>query len=358
VLRRGARVAAGLALAGQAIAADPPERLSARLTLPVGCPDRTFPRLVGDVIVACGPDGVADRVVDLSTAARSDLGLATSPFVGDGWLWDRGSGRLSLPDGEPGGGRLPDDAFGVAVDGDRVFAVLADRVVLARVGSPTAYEWPSRPLPWYPPAAGAGRFAWVVDDGAGSSDLAALRPEAGAWAVEPLAAGPGRQHHVVGHDGYLAWVDDGDVVVLERDGATRHTWPADAGFEGAPALFGPEVCWEDRSGGGQRVRCSDGWSTEGRLVSGAGPLLLVDTARGPTLFAATWWPVDGGRRDADGAVWIGPWWGEGEVTVEVADMAGWSPVSRVRVGRTPVRVEVPPGPLRAVPTRALPAGVP
>lgn len=173
-----------------------------------------------------------------------------------------------------------------------------------------------------PPAVSAGAppvVAWLDDAGAhwrttdadGQFDAAAptdgwtapavARGPDGPWVVWSAVRGPGAptgearlyahhdgaggdavrfglggfEHHPVGDGRWLAWVRDGDVVVVDlagEGGPTAVVYEADAGAEGGPSLAGDRACWAERD---RTVACDDGWRTEGTDPTGAGDAVLV-----------------------------------------------------------------------------------
>ncbi len=79
-----------------------------------------------------------------------------------------------------------------------------------------------------------------------------------------LAGGPGDQRLVVAGGGRLAWVDGGDLVILDPQSGAQQRIPAHTGFSAAPTVDGDAACWEERTAHqGLDIACTDGWDRRG-----------------------------------------------------------------------------------------------
>lgn len=231
-----------------------------------GCQDDRFPRLAGPYVVGCGKGGRVDRILSLETGELFEL---------DEGLSHAGTGEAALyaPGAAGGLWRLtrqgPVRAEGVTVVRERPLGMPAtDGVHLAvltgphlqafSASSPARRLVETRAAGWEAPALSWPGVAWTVVDEAGDHDVHWL-PEAGQGQPEALAAGPGDQRLVVAQGGWLAWVDEGEVVLHEVDSGARQRLPARTGFNGPPALWQGVACWESREEDGDiDLRCSDG----------------------------------------------------------------------------------------------------
>lgn len=307
-----------------------PQELAERVPRPIvlrhRCEDRRYPRLSGPFLLHCGPTGEVDRFLDLSTGDTHELVGLERPFTehrGVIYALGREQGIWRLPATRPEGeGDFALQAVTpAAFDGERVAVGHADQITVFLHGEKTHKLYDARPAPWYPPALPEGWMVWV-DWASGRGELRALQD----GARHPVLFARGRRHqaHPVADGRWLVWIDDGDVVLADTEAQIRHRWRTDAGHEGPPALFDRYACWGERTSDGEQVRCSDGFTIDGRMPSIWGALTLVKKDdEHVTLYAARFlellpsdprlMPVPDEPRFVEVAV--EPLWGDGAVTV-------------------------------------------
>ena len=320
----------------EALGTRPAARLRSVLPIRTACRDRRFPRLAGPFIVYCGARGHVDRFLDLQTGETITLDpRPTHPWTGPSVLASAIDGVWRLPDAQPSDRtalRLP--SIGPpTVTSEQILVPTADALHVRTFDSSSWRRVPAEMAPWSPAALLPDRAVWTVL-GSEQSDLYS-RDESGQ--TVPIATGPGHQHHPVGEDSRLAWVDDGDVVVVDTETGKGRRYEASAGAVDGPTFTGAHVCWTERAATPQ-VRCSDGFSAPGHRPSGAGHLLLVHEGSHVTLYAASQMPL---RRASDATNWVA-----GPLLLEWEGPEGWT------------REESVGSRVRALPSPPLPAGIP
>lgn len=325
------------------------------------CRDDRFPALTGPWLVGCSATGLVDRALHLGTRARVELRRAVaSPGLGHGALYDAVAGLWRLPEPAPEPvARLASPAVGPpATDGTHVAVALVDHVEAFPADAKIRSHTEARPLPGARVALAWPWAAWVQREPATGEDVW-VRGEAGA--PRPLARGEGPEWRLGGDDRWIGWIGPDAVFVEDLARGERRRYPADAGFLGELALWGPVACWEDRAAlragrGDVDVRCSDGvvvrrpghqlhparvgpwivFREEGRVLLGTVPQLVLDDddprAEGAGATVAGGWR--GARRE--GAVsWTFDWPAEGW-RVERWEAGGWTPGEALPVGRVTV----------------------
>jgi len=195
-----------------------------------------------------------------------------TPGVAPGQLFTPETGVVSLEDGTT----TPSRAFHrhswqartapPAIAGDVIAITTALNMDATRLGEnvvrrfgPDASVPP--PMGWYPPAIGGQQIAWVADAGPDGADVWWV--PVGKGHAEPLATGPGQQHHVAGHDRWLAWASPDEVVIFDTVTGERTTHPTQTGFSAGLTLWRDVACWETRDGASVDIACSDGVRIEG-----------------------------------------------------------------------------------------------
>ena len=163
-----------------------------------------------------------------------------------------------------------------ATDGVRVVISAGDDLQWMVLGEGRRYHVASDPLPWYAPAIEGRWIAWVERGPDGSEDVWLYDLEARETRV--VAAGPEHERHVAIQGGYLGWIAESEVVVIDLETGARRSWPADAHTSRGLSLWGEVACWEAWSGRDIDVVCSDGLRVGGpghqRNPSRWGPWLL------------------------------------------------------------------------------------
>ena len=323
------------------------------LAEPYPCQDRRYPALAGAFVIECGPGGDPDRVLDLSTGTITVLEQPADVYAqSDGQLYALGaeSHLWTLPLATPTAEQRVVDAVTppVLVD-DRVAYGSRAKLSTTSAGSKVRYDHPASPAPWFAPAIAGPWTVWAeVHDG--DFDLMGLQGKQNEASL--FAGGPGGQFHVVGDRTRLAWVDRGQIVVVDTELETRFVTQAnlEAGAESGPALSGWRTCWEDREAVIQCRGEAYVKSIPGRAPSLFGPLLLVQTDDGAMLYIDRDWRAEA----VDGAVDVRAWWGRGRVTLRD------NGVDLGQVDVTPgqiVRVPVPGNAVTIVPDDPLPMGL-
>ncbi len=247
------------------------------------CIDDSFPRLVGDWVLHCGPEGRVDRGWNLTTRvgvtlARAEVSPASGRADGaDAVLWSPETGAwpldASLADGtvvQPVGDwpHLPPAV------GPRALAFTGGTAVVVDGRGVDAFAEGvrARSLTAAAPARGQRVAATRVD---GTEGVAVVWVERSAttdldlWmrtpdgARAPLAVGPGDAWRPVADGGQVVWVEADAVVLLDLAAGVRTRFPARTGFLDDPTLSDGVACWSDRDalahGGDIDVRCSDGF---------------------------------------------------------------------------------------------------
>lgn len=309
---------------------------------PGACANPDFPRLAGAWVVWCSAEGgPVDRAWSLVRRETWRLDEAVNdPVVAPGLLY--------RPDLEPRLWRLPlessdtstDDSsepsrnvspshppgrlaqvlgHQITTDGIRAAYLGDGRVETWTLGESSRQSVPARPTRGSAPAIGGGRVIW--EEGAETPSIWALVEGKRARYSADGARRP------VGSDAWLGWVEPGAVVVDHPERSERRRFPAETGFEHPPSLWGPVVCWEDRTGVPEcpscataappdiELRCSDGLRLERpghqRMPQRYGPWLLF--REGESLFLATASAVvlddDDPRADDGGRTVSGGWGG-------------------------------------------------
>jgi hypothetical protein len=323
------------------------------------CRDARYPTLSGPWVVGCSATGRVDRAYDLrtrTTIALSEGGEA--PGVGGGAVWvpTRGAWQLPTPTADPAVLHFADEPVGPpATDGLHGAAAFADHVETFVLTDHLRVHTEAAPIPWYRTALAWPWSAWIEDGGASHEDVWMRTPEG---TRRPLARTDRRERHVAGDDRWFAWVDDAGVYVEAPDTGERRFYPADTGFAGGLALWGPVACWEDRSAlragtGDIDVRCSDGLSLsrpgnqmaparlgpwllfreDGRVMLATATELVLDdddprAAPGGHTIAGGW---GGAHRDAP-VSWTFDWPAPGWIVERYVDGA-WVGGEAVDVGR-------------------------
>lgn len=228
------------------------------------CDDPRYPALAGPWVVACGTDGRVDRAVSLDSGRVVDLPRAwRSPGLGPGVVYVPGVRTALLRLTESGVERL--DVVRVtreavappAADPDHVVVLGADGIEAMAATAQQRRVIGASPLGWQPPALSWPWVAWVEDAGRDGADVL-LRDATGSADAEAVGGGPGRQDRVVAQGDWLAWVDEGEVVVRQLSTGSERRVGHGTGFSAAPALYGGEVCWEERTpADGVDIACTD-----------------------------------------------------------------------------------------------------
>ncbi len=303
-----------------------PEVTSVPTVTADACIDDSFPRLVGEWVVHCGPEGRVDRAWNLATrtgvtlaravvspASASDRPPSSPPSSAVVWSPDTGAWRLdaSLADGavvQPGGDwphlAPAPGPRGVAFAGDTAVVVDARGVDTFREGVRARSLAAARPARGQRIAAtttdlGTLTVVWVERDEATGLDLWMRAPDGDRVA---LNVGPGDAWRPVARAGKLAWVEEGALVLHDLATGARTRFPANTGFLDDPTLDDGVACWSDRGalarGGDIDVHCSDGFvltraghqlhpSRSGlRMIVREGARLLVVRFPAPTRAAA------------------------------------------------------------------------
>lgn len=227
------------------------------------CADPRFPRLAGPWVVGCGPGGAVDRAVSIETGRLIRLPRPLDPAAtGDGHVLGTGRAgglfRLMESGAEEitGTARITERLLAPpATDGVHL-ALLSPRGLQAFPATEHARSLlPATPMGWHPPALAWPWVAWVEDAGGGDADVW-IRDTGDRGSARALAAGPGRQDRVVGAGRWMAWVDDGDVVLADLRGGGQRRIDARTGFRAPPTVWEGEACWEVR-GADLDVACTD-----------------------------------------------------------------------------------------------------
>lgn len=227
------------------------------------CTDPRFPRLAGPWVVGCGAGGTVDRALSIHSGRVIELPRGLSPAgTGPGFVVGTGrrGGLFRLT--EAGAVEIPDTTriterlvAPPATDGEHI-AILSERGLQAFPVTHGARSiHPAEAMGWHAPALAWPWVAWVQDAGGGDADIW-IRDVRDRASARALAAGPGRQDRVVARGSWLAWVDDGDVTVLDLESGTQRRIEAATGFRAPPAVWEGEACWETR-GEDVDIACSD-----------------------------------------------------------------------------------------------------
>ncbi len=276
------------ALSSPAAAREPPGALRPLPWLDGHCDDPRYPRLSGDWAVGCGPSGAVDRAQHLESGARATLlEPARSPAIGPGGevvAPGLPTARWRLAEGLVAPERLPaipgfEGDGALATDGETLALRLDDEVQRVALGEPLRHHLGGAPAPWYALAVDGEHTAWVSLEEGGS----AVWLRSGDAPAREL---DGEQHprHVAASGGYLGWIRDDGVVVMDLASGERARYPADAHTSRRLSLQGPVACWEQWNGEDVDVACSDGVTAGGpghqrNPSRGGGWLLFVQDGR-------------------------------------------------------------------------------
>ncbi len=207
--------------------------------------------------MGCGPSGLVDRAQNLETGERIALERAVaSPATAPGllvapglpsWVWRLPEGVPERSTPVPATLRAPPVS-----DGRRV--VLATDVGLEwlALGGRERHLLPVEPAPWYPPALTGPWIAWVSIAN-GRERIGLDRDGERRW----IASGD-HPRHPAAQGGWLAWISDRGVHLLELESGYREVIPTDAHTARSLSLWGGVACWEAWNGVDVDVRCSDG----------------------------------------------------------------------------------------------------
>ncbi len=220
------------------------------------CADPRLPALAGEWAVGCSALK-ADRAQNLRTGERITLRHAAEHVaLADGVVY----GKPGLWKLEEGGTLRQKEVLRarefeqLATDGTIVALTTEQDVQVGDLfGNRRRHLLPA-PAPWYPPAVGAGRVAWVVHDG----DEGIWWLEPGAREATPLADGEGHERHVALSGTHVAWIEDRAVVVQDLSTGEERRLRADAHTARGLTLEGGIACWEQWTGTDVDVACSDG----------------------------------------------------------------------------------------------------
>ena len=232
------------------------------------CSDRRYPALAGPWVVGCGSDGRVDRVLSLDSGRFFMLPLSfDAPALGPSVLYSPGisGGLIFLSESGPQEAAVTmvhgEVAAPAGVDSSRV-VVLSEAHVQAFLFEETRRQlYEAHPAGWYPPALAWPWVAWV-DDASGDEDILALDLSQSHPQVTVLAGGAGHQRHVVGHEHWLAWVEDTRIVLLDTRTNTQEETLVTTGFSSGPTLYRGILCWEEMRSDID-IQCSDGVSIAG-----------------------------------------------------------------------------------------------
>ena len=228
------------------------------------CQDARYPALAGPWAVGCGKTGEVDRAISLHSGERIALPPSISPGLGPGVVYAPEVGRIDLS--APAAAKVSRfernrlsnrtappavSSAGIAVIKDNSVhsLVLGEKVIRSLTSD-------APPLGYQPPAISGQQVAWVVHTPSEGTDIW-VAPLGGGKA-EPLAGGPGNQHHVQGESGWLAWIEPQGVVILNTQTGDKQTHPAATGFSAGLTLYNGVACWETRTGDDVDIECSDG----------------------------------------------------------------------------------------------------
>jgi hypothetical protein len=230
--------------------------------------------LAGAWIITCGTDGAVNRAVSIETGQTVKVGPSVrAPGLAPGQLYDPQVGMFSLAREET----TPSTAFHnhrwaalsapPATHGDTIAVTTKNSMDTTELGTGVVRRFGPdatvpRPLGWYPPAISVEHIAWVVDGGSDGPDIWWV-PKTGGRAT-PLAEGPGRHHHVVASEQWMAWVSPGAVVILDTATGAKTHIAAETGFSAGLSLWQDVACWETRTNANVDIVCSDGVRIEGK----------------------------------------------------------------------------------------------
>lgn len=227
------------------------------------CTDPRFPRLAGAWVVGCGPGGAVDRALSIRSGRvihlpRPLAPAGTGPGVVVGTGRRGGMFRLTESGAEEidGTTRITEPLVAPPTTDGEHLALLSERGLQAFPATDGARSiHAARPLGWHPPALAWPWVAWVEDAGDGDADIW-LRDTRERASARPLATGPGRQDRVVANEAWIAWVDEGDVVLSNLEHGGQRRFEADTGFRAPPTVWRGEACWETR-GDDIDITCTD-----------------------------------------------------------------------------------------------------
>lgn len=231
---------------GSALAAEP-ERASLPW-LGGSCRDGRYPQLAGEWAVGCY-GGKVSRAFHVETGQQVELERSVeAPAVADGLLVGP-TGRWELPAAEPTDQREKLEAVAPwATDGRRTVVPTADAIVLLEEGR----RIDAAPLPWRQPAVGEGFVAWIE---AGDAVMV-WREDTG----RTVHFAEGR--HVAAEGRWIAWIEEERVCLQTLHTMPSCTW-SDAHTSVGLSLDEGVACWEQWNGEDVDVQCSDGFSVGG-----------------------------------------------------------------------------------------------
>ncbi len=228
------------------------------------CDDPRYPTLAGPWVVACGADGRVDRAVSLASGRVIALpGAWRAPGVGPGVVYVPGIDTTLLalteagPEARPVARVTRSPVAPAAADPDHVAVLGAAGLEAFPAADRQRPVIPAHPLGWQPPALSWPWVAWVEDAGPDGADVK-LRDATARGEAQTVGGGPGRQDRVVAQGDWLAWVDEGAVVVRQLSTGAERRIEVETGFRAPPALWAGEACWEVRGEeDGVDIRCTD-----------------------------------------------------------------------------------------------------
>lgn len=227
------------------------------------CLDPRFPRLAGPWVVGCGTSGHVDRALSLASGrlvmlprplARASTGPSVVFGTGaaGGWFRLEESGATENHDVA----RVNEGLLAPATTDGVHIALLSERGLQAYDAESSQRRLHAvQPMGWHAPALAWPWVAWVEDAGDGDPDVW-IRNATKQTPARALATGPGRQDRVVGRDGWIGWIDEGDVVLLEPVSGRERRLEANTGFHSPATVWNGEACWETR-GADLDIVCSD-----------------------------------------------------------------------------------------------------
>ncbi len=235
------------------------------------CKDPRYPALAGPWVVGCGKTGQVDRALSLESGREVTLPPMLAPGLSEGQIYDPARGRIDLQEvakARPSRFeqsrfrlRTAPPALGTAglavVQEESVDLLPAGGRVIRKVGGGDV----PAPMGWQAPAISGEKVAWVVDAGAAGADIWWVSLAGGT--PEPLAEGPGDQHHVIAQGRWLAWIAPEGAVILDTLSGERQVHPAQTGFSAGLTLWQGVACWETREGADVDIACSDGHTIDG-----------------------------------------------------------------------------------------------
>lgn len=248
------------------------------------CFDPRFPTLTGSWVLGC-ENGLVAQAWNVESGAVQTLEPAQrSPGVGSGvafwpgvgvWRLDEGGFVASKP-------HQVSPIGPVVGDGEGFVLTTQDAVMWGGLTDGQRFREPAEPASWYAPALADDGPVWVDRREAPLTGLDLYRLVDGQ--VRVLVRAPGDQRHVAASGPWIAWVEDGYVVVQDTRVGERRRYAAAAHTASGLSLWGPVACWEQWNGEDIDAVCSDG------LVAGGAGHQRRPARSGPWLFY-----VDEGR---------------------------------------------------------------